>query len=89
MTIHVADVVVDDYTTNQKVVLSHEERYAALRRYKLSTITTKELIDELCKRGCVTTIIVEDDERTGFCYIVNGNDKATKVWGAATILVIK
>ena len=36
-----------------------------------------------------TFIIVEDDERTGFCYIVNGNDKATKVWGAATILVVK
>ena len=55
----------------------------------VSKLTTKELVDELCKRGCVTTIIVEDDERTGFCYIVNGNDKATKVWGAATILVIK
>jgi len=55
----------------------------------VSKLTTKELVDELCKRGCVTTIIVEDDERTGFCYIVNGNDKATKVWGAATILVVK
>jgi len=56
---------------------------------QLKGASPKELIDELCKRGCVTTIIVEDDERTGFCYIVNGNDKATKVWGAATILVVK
>ena len=55
----------------------------------LESSTLKELMDELCKREGVTTIIVEDDERTGFCYIVNGNDKATKVWGAATILVVK
>ena len=59
------------------------------RSVAIEGFTTKEITDELSKREGVTNITVTEDERTGFCYIVNGDDKATKVYGAAKILVVK
>ena len=50
---------------------------------------TKELVDELCKREDVTKYIVTDDEKDGHCYLTNGRKKSEKIWGKATILVVK
>ena len=55
----------------------------------VSNLSTKELIDELCKRKSVTKHIVTDDEKDGHCYLTNGRKKSEKIWGKATILVVK
>jgi hypothetical protein len=54
-----------------------------------SDFTTSELVAELSKREGVTKYIVTDDEKDGYCYLTNGRQKSEKVWGNATILVVK
>ena len=60
-----------------------------IKRKALKELTTQELVDELCKREDVTKYIVTDDEKDGHCYLTNGRKKSEKIWGKATILVVK
>ena len=52
---------------------------------KLSKSTTKELVEELCKREGVTEIIVTLED---YAYISHGKKPSLKVDGAARILVV-
>lgn len=55
----------------------------------INNFSTSDLVEELCKRESVKKIIVSNNEKIGFCYITNGNQRSEKILGMAKILVIK